>query len=191
MREKFWRGFGFNQSRGCVFGLSRRENFQVESVVCAIWTGYSDDVWVGPQVLAHFLLRLLTADICHTDPNGHQVHNSILNNSISCPNTKLASTGFVNWKRWNHIRLNRPHFKRQIRIAGLEPHLFLPRQCLPSEPVCETRGPILGQVRGRQTQPVKYQQSTVPQRCRNKTLAPQKNPSIKPNCMKNMEQALL
>jgi len=34
--------------------------------------GYSDEVWVGPQVLAHFILRLLTADICHTDPNGHQ-----------------------------------------------------------------------------------------------------------------------
>ena len=173
-----------------MVGLSRREDFQVISVVCAIWTGYSDDVWVGPQVLAHFLLRLLTADICHTDPNGHQVHNSILNNSISCPNTKLAH-GFVIWKHWNQITLNRPHIKRQIRIAGLESLLFLSRQCLPSEPVCETRGPILGQVRGRQTQPVKYQQSPVPQRCRNKTLAPLKNSSIKPKCTKNMEQTLL
>merc|ERR1711997_132912 len=53
--------------------------------------GYSDDVWVGPQVLAHFLLRLLTADICHTDPNGHQGWS----HSCFCPDNASLLNPYV------------------------------------------------------------------------------------------------
>jgi len=50
--------------------------------------GYSDETWVGPQVLAHFLLRLLTSDICSPDPNGVQgwSHNCFCKNEKSLLN---------------------------------------------------------------------------------------------------------